>query len=348
MHGAAGNPGWKNVLLWFQAADAYPITGYTPGRSRAAALFGPDFALGCPKSQRENIRFMESDDDIRYTVLGLALLEEKGRDWDTWDMGKHWHSHLTYSQVCTAETQAYLNFAAVTSHLERWSGRPADWQQRIEWVRTYRNPYREWIGAQIRADGLAYGAAGRPELAAEFAWRDASLSHVRNGIYGEMFVAAMIAAAFVEDDVEKIVEIGLSEIPRRSRLARDIRQAVEISHEARTQVELVERIWDAFCHYHPVHTNNNAGLVVASIVFAGDDFEKAITTAVLGGWDTDCNGATVGSIMGAKLGASALPARWIEPLHDTLYAEVIGFHPIAISECARRSAAVYHQVSAGS
>jgi ADP-ribosylglycohydrolase len=344
MHGAAGNPGWKNVLLWFQAADAYPITGYTPGRSRAAARFGPDFALGCPKSQRENIRFMESDDDIRYTVLGLSLLEEKGRDWDTWDVGKHWHSHLTYSQVCTAETQAYLNFAAVTSHLERWSGRPADWPQRIEWVRTHRNPYREWIGAQIRADGLAYGAAGQPELAAEFAWRDASLSHVRNGIYGEMFVAAMIAAAFVEDDVEQIVEIGLSEIPQGSRLAQDIRQAVEIGHGARTQVELIERIWDAFCHYHPVHTNNNAGLVAASLIFAQDDFERAITTAVLGGWDTDCNGATVGSIMGAKLGASALPAHWVEPLHDTLYAEVIGFHPIAISECARRSEAVYHRL----
>jgi ADP-ribosylglycohydrolase len=167
---------------------------------------------------------------------------------------------------------------------------------------------------------------------------------VRNGIYGEMFVAAMIAAAFVEDDVEQIVEIGLSEIPQGSRLAQDIRQAVEIGHGARTQVELIERIWDAFCHYHPVHTNNNAGLVAASLIFAQDDFERAITTAVLGGWDTDCNGATVGSIMGAKLGASALPAHWVEPLHDTLYAEVIGFHPIAISECARRSEAVYHRL----
>ncbi len=345
MGGGAGNPGWKNALLWFQGADAYPITGYTPGRSAASALFGPDLALPCPKSQAENIRFIESDDDIRYTVLGLTLLEAKGRAWDTWDMGQHWHSHLTYSQVCTAETQAYLNFARVTSHSERWEGqRPADWRQRIEWVRTYRNPYREWIGAQIRADGLAYGAAGQPELAAEFAWRDASLSHVANGIYGEMFVAAMIAAAFVEEDIERIVAIGLSEIPRRSRLAQDIGQAVEIAHGAKTQVELVERIWGAFCHYHPVHTNNNASLVTAALIFARGDFETAITTAVLGGWDTDCNGATVGSIMGARLGASALPDRWIAPLHDTLYAEVTGFHPIAISECARRSEAVYRRM----
>ena len=344
MHGAAGNPGWKNVQLWFEAADAWPIGGYAPAQSPAGKLLGIE-RLRCEKSHRENIAFMESDDDLRYTVLGLTLLEDKGGNFTTWEVGRHWHKNLTYGQVCTAETQAYLNFGGVTSHSESWTGQiPPDWQRKIEWVRTYRNPYREWIGAQIRADGLAYGAAGSPQLAAEFAWRDASLSHVKNGIYGEMFVAAMIAAAFVEGDPERIVAIGLSEIPKRSRLAADIAQAVRIAQSAHNQLELVERIWEAFQHYHPVHTNNNAALVAASLIFAKGDFEKAITTAVLGGWDTDCNGATVGSTMGALLGAAALPPKWINPLHDTLFAEVIGFHPIAISECARRSQATFQKI----
>ncbi len=345
MAGSAGNPGWKNVYEWFKNADAWPIREYTPGESPYGKVIGLE-RLGCEKSQGENIRYMESDDDIRYTVLGLKLLEEKDSDFDTWDVGRHWHHYLTYWQVCTAETQAYLNFAQVTTHSEGWTNqRPTDWQKRLEWVRTYRNPFREWIGAQIRADGLAYGAAGNPELAAEFAWRDASLSHVKNGVYGEMFVAAMIAAAFVEKDPEKIIAIGLSEIPRQSRLAKDIHQSVAITKSSHSQLELVERLWDAFSHYHPVHTNNNAALVAAALLFAGDNFETAITTAVLGGWDTDCNGATVGSIMGAILGAAALPRQWIEPLHDTLYAEVNGFHPIAISECARRSEATYNKIA---
>lgn len=344
MYGAAGNPGWKNVQIWFEAADAWPISGYTPGQSPAGRELGIE-RLHCEKSHRENIAFMESDDDLRYTVLALTLLEEKGRDFTTWDVGRHWHKYLTYGQVCTAETQAYLNFARVSSHSEGWTGQiPTDWRRKIEWVRTHRNPYREWIGAQIRADGLAYGAAGNPQLAAEFAWRDASLSHVKNGIYGEMLVAAMIAAAFVESDPERIIAIGSSEIPKRSRLAADIAQAVAIARTAQSQLELVERIWEAFKHYHPVHTNNNAALVAAALIFAKGDFEKAITTAVLGGWDTDCNGATVGSIMGAMMGAAALPQKWIVPLHDTLFAEVIGFHPIAISECARRSQAVFQKI----
>lgn len=341
MAGGAGNPGWRNVQLWFEGADAFPIKGYTPEHSRAEEL-GIHISHWSVKSTREHIRFMESDDDVRYTVLGLLMLEEKGLDWDAWDIGKLWHTRLTYQQVCTAETQAYLNFTQVTSHMQ--SDRPDDWAEQANWVRTHLNPYREWIGAQIRADGLAYGAAGRPELAAEFAWRDASFSHVKNGIYGEMFVAAMIAAAFVETDPERIVAAGLEQIPETSRLAHDVRQAVEIARSATSQLDLVERIWNAFAHYSPIHTINNAALVAASIIYARGDFELAITTAVLGGWDTDCNGATVGSIVGASLGAKALPANWIEPLHDTFYADLHGFDPISITSCAERSYQVFRKL----
>ncbi|GAB2724389.1 ADP-ribosylglycohydrolase family protein [Paenibacillus thermoaerophilus] len=342
MLGMDGRPGWLNVKLWFEGADAWPIGGYVPNESRARQTYGMELAPWGAESVRERIRYMETDDDIRYTVLGLEMLERKGLDWDTWDVGKLWHEKLTYRQVCTAETQAYLNFARITSHSK--GGRPENVREKLDWVRTYLNPYREWIGAQIRVDAYAYGAAGHPELAAELAHRDASLSHVKNGIYGAMFVAAMIAAAFVERDANRIVDIGLSEIPANCRLAHDVRKGVEIARSTDDQVELVRRLWDTFSHYHYVHTNNNAALVAASLVFADGDFEKGIATAVLGGWDTDCNGATVGSILGAQIGAAKLPRKWTEPLQDTLYAEIPGYHPIAISECARRSYEVFKKL----
>ncbi len=345
MKGSEGRPGWKNVQLWFEGAEAWPIRDYTPSSSRASEAFNLKFPHLSAKSERGNIRFMESDDDIRYTVLGMILLEEKGTDWSTWDIGKLWHSHLAYSQVCTAETQAFfLNFAQVTSHME--TSVPDDWEQKKALGASLFKPLQ---GMDRSANpggrtGLRFGREPAAGSGARLAGRF-FLSCEKNGIYGEMFTAAMIAAAFVETDPRKLVEIGLSEIPTQSRLAHDIRKAVEIAGLAKDQLELVEKVWDAFKHYHEVHTNNNAALVVASLVFAEGDFEKAITTAVLGGWDTDCNGATVGSIMGAMLGAGQLPESWTSKLNDTLYAEFSGFHPIAISECARRSYEVFRKIN---
>ena len=350
MGGSEGRPGWKNVQLWFEGADAWPINGYTPRESRATAEFNLKLSPWGDKSTREQIAFMETDDDIRYMVIALLMLEEKGLEWSRYDLGKLWHRKLPYNSVCTAETQAYLNFSQVTSHYDAAApmeastevntSKETDLTKKLDWVRTYLNPYREWIGAQIRIDAYAYSTAGNPELAADLAWRDASFSHVRNGIYGAMFLSAAISASFAESNPEKIIEAGLNEIPKHSRLSHDIQKAVELAKKAKNQLELAEKVCDAFNHYSPVHTNNNAALCAASIIFANNDFEKAITTSVLG-WDTDCNGASVGSIIGAVLGAKAIPDKWKLPLNDTLYTDIPGFHPIAISECANRSFELY-------
>lgn len=337
MEGTEDAEGWRNVKAWFQGADAYPIRGYTPEHSRAEAQ-GLDLARYCVRSMREHIAYMESDDDIRYSVLGLLMMERHGAAWDSWDVGRLWHEKLSYGQVCTAETQAYLNFAQVKSHMH--GEKPEDFREKLDWVRTYRNPYREWIGAQIRVDAYGYCAAGDPALAARLAWEDASFSHVKNGIYGAMFCAAMIAAAFTAGDVEEILEAGLAQVPTRSRLYEDIRFAAGLARREKDPEALLQGLWDRFRGMSGVHTNNNAALCAAALLHGAGDYEKAITTAVLGGWDTDCNGATVGSVMGAFLGRGGIPETWAAPLHDTIYADVPGFDPAAMTDCARRCLAV--------
>ena len=288
---------------------------------------------------------MESDDDIRYTVIGQIVMKRKGRDFDTADVARAWENHLPYAYVCTAETQAYRN---LVTRYRRGPGRAKDidWT----WVAMNENPYREWIGAQIRADSFAYAAPGDMELAAEFAWRDARLSHVKNGIYGEMLCGAMIAGAFVLNDPLTIVESALAEIPSTSRLPKDIRDTIGICADHRFDAAdfeaVIADVYELLGHYHPIHTNNNAALVVASLLLGQRDFEKVIAIAVMGGWDTDCNGATAGSIAGAMLGAAALPEKWTAPLHDTLRSDIIDYHPIAISECARRSVEIAKRVLA--
>jgi ADP-ribosylglycohydrolase len=167
---------------------------------------------------------------------------------------------------------------------------------------------------------------------------------VKNGIYGEMFCAAMIAAALVLNDPAEIMQAGLDQIPRRSRLADAVRRTIDrcesLGFAAERFEEAQDWLWREFGGYHPIHTINNAAAVVLAVLLGGGDFGRTIAIAVTCGSDTDCNGATAGCLAGAMLGAARLPAQWTAPLNDTLYSGVAGYHPIAISQCAARHAAI--------
>ena len=95
-----------------------------------------------------------------------------------------------------------------------------------------------------------------------------------------------------------------------------------------------------FGHLHWVHVLNNAALLAFALTRGGRAFERTITLAVAGGWDTDSVGATAGSIAGALTGAAFLPERWVAPLHDRLATSVPGFSDVRFTELARRTEAV--------
>jgi len=300
--------------------------------------------LGCEKSWRENIAYMEPDDDIHYSLIGLKVLEERGPDFKWFDVANAWNSSLPYNAICTAETQAILNYNIATPR-EMAFNREKGPVTTPAFTRRHNNPYREWIGAQIRADGWAYCCAGNPELAAEFAWRDACWTHTANGVYGEMFAAAMIAAAFVESDQKKIIEIGLSEIPESCKLAEDIRWALKASQSHKSFEAFMEDSEERFKGMSPVHTNNNAVIVAMSILYGMMNPDRSICVSIMGALDTDCNGATTGSIVGAAAGKSGFGGKLAAPLNDTVKPLVFGFQEVAMEELAKRTLKVHKTVS---
>lgn len=339
---ADGVPAWQRIKRYLLGAgpSEWPIADYIPPNSSAET----DPAVGkvmCPPSTRGNITFVETDDDLRYTVLGLMLLREKGGGFTSWDVAHNWIRQLPYASVCTAETQAYHNLVLDCEfHAFSDFGRRAqdpDWTT----IATHLNPYREWIGAQIRVDAYGYYAAGDPGFAAELAWRDARISHTKNGIYGAMFCAAMIAASFATQDPRRIVLAGLAQIPRDSRLAGGIRSVLAWTERNGCDPGLHEQAFAwmqaEFGGYQTVHTIPNAALCALAVLLSRGDFHHGITLAVMGGLDTDCNGATVGSIVGALQGAQGIPPTWIDPLNDTLRSGIADYHPIGISTCAAQT-----------
>ncbi|MFO8079798.1 MAG: ADP-ribosylglycohydrolase family protein [Armatimonadota bacterium] len=303
-----------------RAADAYPLDGYFPALEEVPE--GVSYKPESDKTLAPNIDHAARDDDTDYTVLGLMLMEQHGPNLSSDHVMTAWLTRLPYLRTYTAERAAMRNFINEIEPPES-----------ARWM----NPYREWIGAQIRADGFAYCAPGRPRLAATYCHRDASVSHTRNGIYGEMFFGAMIAAALGAEHLEACIWRALAEIPESCRLAEAVRECIGWCEEDDTWEETWERIMAGYDHYHNVHTINNALLCIMGLLHGEGDLRRSVAIAVMGGLDTDCNGATVGSVLGALLGSQGVPDDLANPLNDTLETALSGVTRLKISNLVERS-----------
>ena len=203
--------GWKRerIVGFLKDTDNYPVKRFM------SSAVGQDIVTRYQVSDNgenafcdtvthwiNNITDLPEDDDTNYTVIGLKVLENHGRGFNSEQMAQMWITSLPMGHVSTSERVAYRNIGNLID------------APKCGW---WKNPYREWIGAQIRADIFGYVCPGDPKEAAGMAWRDGRISHVKNGIYGEMYIAAMLAAAYEEHDLTELIETALGQIPCTSR-----------------------------------------------------------------------------------------------------------------------------------
>lgn len=272
-----------------------------------------------------NIGYMPSDDDTNYMLLAVKLIERYGRDFTSENVLQNWISSQLIDQYCTAERVAYRNYLN--------GYQPPESAE-------YQNPYREWIGAQIRGDVYGYINPCNPEEAASMAYRDAAISHIKNGIYGEMWVSAMIAAAFGTDNLKDIINIGLSQVPRTSRFYEAVSKVVSDFEAGVSESDFFDdfhKRWNEKNSHDWTHVISNAEIVAASLLYGNGDYGKSICISVAQAFDTDCNGATVGSVLGVRNGFNSIPKEWTAPVNDTLESGFDGHARVSITEMAQRS-----------
>jgi ADP-ribosylglycohydrolase len=305
----------------------WPISSYFTevGLDPAIAERYPWNRRSRPTSLLENIDGMPEDDDLNFPLIALGLLEAADGSFTTDEVATSWLGNLPGGRVFTAERITYRNL------LDGYEPEVAG---------TVQNPFRDWIGAQIRTDLYGWANPGDPVAAARLAWLDARLSHGRNGVYGAMFAAAACASAVVAPTLDAVLEAGLSVVPRESRYAAAIKRGMELGAGGLDDAAAVDALHAEFGHLHWVHVLNNAALLAFALTRGDGDFARSITLAVSGGWDTDSVGATVGSITGALTGAAALPPSWITPLRDSLATSVPGFDRVRFTDLATRTLAV--------
>lgn len=311
-----------------RATGNWPITGYFTARDLPddVAERWPWNRRSAPTSLVENIDGMPEDDDLNFALLALGLLERHGSALTTDDVAEAWLAELPAGRVFTAERAAYRNLL---------EARP------VPDTATHHNPFREWIGALIRVDVYGWAHPGDVRRAAKLAWTDARLSHTRNGLYGAMWAAGLCSAALVAPSPGTALDAAGTVVPLNSRLAAAIslgrRTGADLAAGAIDDSAALDLLHAELGDLHWVHTLNNAALIACALEASGGVFDRGISLAVAGGWDTDSAGATVGSVLGALGGAAGIDRTWSDPLHGRIATSLPGGAERSIEELAQRT-----------
>jgi hypothetical protein len=318
------------IREYLESVNAYPLDDWVPSRSEKLEIV---LREDCFPSTRGNIQFVQPDDDIHYTVLALLLAEKKGFSFTLKDVGENWLNNVPFHWFWCASRQIYYHLVNNDDHLLQ--------DDELKNMPLLLNPWRECIDGQIRTDFWGYINPGNPRMAACLAWQDCSLSLVKNGLYGGMFVAACIAVALTKNPtIHSIIQGGLSVIPRKSRLAEAVNKVYQWYGSTGNWEETAEKIEATYGHLPFAGIINNLSIVVLALLHGNLDYSKTITTAIMCGIDTDCNGGTAGSIAGAAVGIEGIDCRWTRPLNNCVKTAIADMGETTITALIDRTAAV--------
>ena len=250
-----------------------------------------------PKLQEGGI----PNDDLEIQLVSLKALEEVGPTVTAADLAQYWLDHIVYNfdEYGLQKTNLRLGLMPPVSG-------------------AYNNWYKHCMGCPIRSEIWACVAPGHPRIAVKYAYEDAILDHAGGeSVNGEFFNTALEAAAFVESDKQKLLDIGLSYVQPQSQTALAIRTAIQAHADGLDWKQARLRVLEVTPHYNAQYSPINMAFQVIGWLY-GNDFADTLCKTVNCGYDTDCTGATVGSILGLIAGRAGLPAKWTAPLGDTI------------------------------
>ncbi len=263
-----------------------------------------------------------TDDDISGTFTFLRALadQQDNPELTAEQIGQCWQNYIIEGR--TILWWGGLGMSTEhTAFLRMQEGVPAPRSGSIE---LNGKTVAEQIGAQIFIDGWGLICPGDPVLAASFARRAASVSHDGEAIYAAQVVAALVANAFVEKNIDKLLDTATSLIPSDSVIAqviRDVRSWRDIGHDWKAAFQLLKtnhgyERYPSNCHVVPNH-----GVVILALIYGEGNFAKSLMIANTCGWDTDCNSGNVCCIVGVISGLKGINADydWRTPIRDELY-----------------------------
>lgn len=295
------------------------------------------------------------NDDLDIQILWLIALEEQGLQIDAKVLGEYFNEYMifTHAEYGTAKTNLRAGLQPPVSG-------------------SYNNRFKDSCGSYIRSDIWACLYPGYPEIAASYAFEDALVDHGDGeGVYAEVFVAAMESAAFYETDIKKLIEIGLSYIPEQCAVSRAVRDAISTYESGMSMEESREYIMKNYIghlEWHAISPEDEAKgygegkmgwdvpsnimIIIYGLLFGKGDFEKSMCTAVNYGEDTDCTAGTIAALYGIMHGTGIFAEKWKKPIGSRIVTISInpflmyGKIPVTVEELTERVAALHEKAFA--
>ena len=258
------------------------------------------------------------NDDITYEIAFLEAFKEYGYD-------------------VTADILATYWVGFVPSG---WSAEEAALANIMQGIRPPKsavigNPWREWIGAQMKGAICGMVAPGNYREAARLAWIDGSVAHVNNGIIGEIFNALLVSGAYIEPDVATLLKKVLGMIPKESEYYSVVNFAYQQCLKNSEWLPAWRACEEKFKEYNWIHAYPNAAAEVVALYFAGDDFNKCMNIIAMCGQDVDCNAAQIATIYGVMFGLSDIDSHWIDPIGDDIKTYVRTYEDLNLRDLAK-------------
>jgi ADP-ribosylglycohydrolase len=288
---------------------------------------------------RGRIAAVAADDDIHYALLGMRLLETAGTGFTHADLQQLWSLNLAPGWTWGPERTALLVAGLHGHHVFEESGGQGEFDVLLL------NPGDEMCGALIRADAYGYACPGNPDLAAWLAWKDASFTHIKTGVYGPMFIAALIAACHTAtagapgNHRLALVEEACRRVPGQSRFSEVLENSLVAVERASDWESGYAAIHGRYRQFSHCRVYQEIGTLLNTLKFA-ESVGHGICLQVSQGNDTDSFGATAGSVLGTLFGPGHLEERWLQPFNNRLEHGLADFHEHRLDDLAGRIAAL--------
>ncbi len=258
------------------------------------------------------------NDDVLFELAFLEAFRRGGYDITSEDIALQWVERVLF---------AYSAEEIALNHLRAGVFPPESGRKN--------NPWREWIGAQMRGAICGMVSPGDAKTAASLAWRDGVISHSGNGVLAETFNAMLMALAYVENDVRELVIKTVELIPHDSEYYSVIKFALDACMENDSWEPAWRKCEEKFKRYHWIHAYPNAAAEIVALYFGHNSFKECMHVIAMCGMDVDCNAGQIGTIYGLMQGYKGIPTSWTAPFEGKFDSLMRGYEHTTISALAK-------------